>query len=165
RRTVFGESHPETAQSMHNVGWLCAKQGMASVGDEAKAAEHFQEAGPLLEKALEIRETVLGDIHPETAQSKNSYGTWLGVHGRGDEAESLLLEALETRRKVLGDSHLDTADTLYELGSLYARQGDYQRAKPLLEESMVIRGRVLGENNPVVAAAKTDYQKLLSAIL
>jgi hypothetical protein len=30
---------------------------------------------------------------------------------------------------------------------------------------MVIRGRVLGENNPVVAAAKTDYQKLLAAIL
>jgi hypothetical protein len=63
----------------------------------------------------------------------------------------------------LGDSHLDTADTLYELGSLYARQGDYAKARPLLEESMVIRGRVLGENNPVVAAAKDNFQKLISA--
>jgi hypothetical protein len=58
RLRVFGQFHPETSRSYHNIG--CCYYGMY---DFEKAVENFQ-------NAYNIRSKLLGERHPDTQRSK-----------------------------------------------------------------------------------------------
>ena len=69
-------------------------------------------AQPLLERALAIRENVLGPEHPDTAASVNNLGVLFGDQGDLAAAQPLLERALAIREKALGPEHPDTAMSL-----------------------------------------------------
>jgi tetratricopeptide (TPR) repeat protein len=111
-------------------------------------------------EALGIRRKLLGNEHPDVANSLNDLGLFfcgqrkladavaahrealaalLRDQGKSTEAEALWLEALAIRRKLLGDEHPDLADTLHNLASLIRDQGRLAAAQSLYREAVAIR--------------------------
>lgn len=71
----------------------------------------YQEAEPLFLQALELRRTLLGEEHPDVAQSLNNLAVLYYDQGRLVEAEPLFVQALELRQQRLGNRHPDTVKT------------------------------------------------------
>ena len=63
---------------------------------------------PYLERALAIREQVLGPVHPDTASSLNNLGGLLRAQGELAGAKLYLERALTIQEQVLGPDHPDT---------------------------------------------------------
>ncbi len=105
----------------------------------------YQEAIPIAQQALEIRETTLGESHPDVAQSLNSLAALYHAQAYYSTAEPLYRRALEIRETTLGESHPDVAQSLMGLAELYWNQGNYNAAEPLVLRSLEIRETTLGE--------------------
>ena len=97
----------------------------------------FEEAEPLMRRALKIREKLYGDRpHPDVAASFGNLGLLYFRLGDYEEAEAPLRRALEildglpTKEKahLLGASNVRRT-----LGSLYASQGKFSEAQDLLQ--------------------------------
>ncbi len=108
-------------------------------------------ARPYYERALAIRERVLGPEHPQTASAVNNLATLLQTQGDLAGARPYVERALAIRERVLGPNHPDTAGSLNNLGSLLQAQGDLAGARPYLERALAIRERVLGPEHPDTA--------------
>ncbi len=91
---------------------LCSTMGyhLNMLGDYAGARPYY-------ERALAIREKVLGEDHPDTARSLNNLGSLLRAQGDYAEARPYYERALAVREKVLGGEHPDTARSLNNFGS------------------------------------------------
>src|SRR5262245_62981515 len=91
------------AASLDNLGRMLHDQG------------DFAGVRLLYERALAIREKVLGPEHPRTAASLDNLGRML--HDQGDFAGARLLyeRALAIREKVLGPEHPQTSRARYNL--------------------------------------------------
>jgi tetratricopeptide (TPR) repeat protein len=111
----------------------------------------FAGARPLHERALAIREGVLGPEHPDTARSLVTLALLLRDQGELIGARPLVERALSIYEKVLGPEHPDTAWSLSTLAVLLRDQGDYARAQCLHERALLIRERVLGPEHPDIA--------------
>ena len=66
----LGATHPETAVSLNTLTELYMEQG------------RYEEAEPLLKRAISIREEQLGATHPEMATSVNILAELYMVQGR-----------------------------------------------------------------------------------
>ncbi len=119
-------------------------------------------ARPLMERALEIRERVLGPNHPDTALSLNGMAELLQVQGELTAARPLYERALEIRERVLGPRHPDTASSLGGLAWLLMDQGDLVSARPLMERALGINERMLGPDDPNTAASLGRLADLLA---
>ncbi|KXZ48009.1 hypothetical protein GPECTOR_31g373 [Gonium pectorale] len=62
----------------------------------------YTEAEPLYRQALELRQRVLGEAHPDTAASLNNLANCIDSQGRYTDAEPLYRQALDLRQRVLG---------------------------------------------------------------
>jgi tetratricopeptide (TPR) repeat protein len=103
----------------------------------------FSQARQLCERALAIREKVLGPEHRDTAMSLNH------LAGLLDPAAGRLLyeRALRIFESELGPEHPDTAIGLANLGVQFLYQDDFVSAKPLLERALAIREKTLGDHH------------------
>ena len=121
----------------------------------------YSEARPLYERALAIREKVLGPEHPDTAMSLNNLAVLLQDQGDLAGARPLFERALAIREKVLGPEHPDTATSLNNLAGLLQDQGDLAGARPLFERALAIREKVLGPEHPDTATSLNNLAGLL----
>jgi tetratricopeptide (TPR) repeat protein len=124
RKRVQGEKHWETLNARVQRDRLkhVAAQPAASRQDLVTAIKlraetdrlyqrgRYAEAEPLLRQGLAIYRKVLGEQHPDTAQSFNNLAVNLQDQGRYIEAEPLFRQVLAIYRKVLGEQHPHTAD-------------------------------------------------------
>ena len=112
----------------------------------------YQEAIPLVERALAIRKKVLGPEHRDVATSLHSLA-WLhyfiGDYSRG---ELLHRRSLSIWKKVLGPKHPYVAKSLVGLAGVYQAMGDYRRAEPLYLHALEILEEIQGPEQPDVAA-------------
>jgi len=141
---------------------------MNTIGDVYWKLGLYEEARPLLEDALETRQTLLGDRHEEVAESLHGLGILLNYMGQREEAQQLYEEALKTAEAVHGPDHLRVATTLNSLGNLLLKLGDYEGASARYERALAIREHTLGEehsltiatieNLGVLATNKGDFQ-------
>jgi tetratricopeptide (TPR) repeat protein len=104
----------------------------------------YKQAEPLLQRALAIREYVLGTENPSTATSLDNLGELYHAQGQYVRAEPLLQKALTIREKTLGPKHPSTADSLNNLARLYHDQRQYSKAEPLLKRALAIYEEALG---------------------
>jgi CHAT domain-containing protein/Tfp pilus assembly protein PilF len=116
-------------------------------------AGKYSEALPPVERALEIRQRVLGPEHPYVAQSLNNLAHIHVDKGAYARAEPLFIRALGIREKALGPEHPDVAQTLNILASLYLNQGAYAKAEPLFRRVLSIREKALGPEHFLVAGS------------
>jgi hypothetical protein len=87
------------------------------------------EARYQLERAVELRRSVLGETHPDTLTDMSDLASSYWEEGKYSEAEPLFGKVLEGRRRVLGETHPDTLQALRDLGNVYQVQGKYQQAE------------------------------------
>jgi tetratricopeptide (TPR) repeat protein len=118
-------------------------------------------ARPLFERALAIREKVLGPEHPDTATSLNNLAVLLKGQGELTQAKPLFERALAIRENVLGPEHPDTALSLNNLAILLEAQGDLTGSRPLKERALAIYEKVSGPEHPHTATSLNNLAFLL----
>ncbi|WP_292761209.1 tetratricopeptide repeat protein, partial [Nostoc sp. NOS(2021)] len=69
----------------------------------------YSEAEPLYKKALELRQRLLGEEHPDVASSYNNLAGLYHSQGRYSDAEPLYKKALSIAELSLGIDHPSTA--------------------------------------------------------
>jgi len=125
---------PEAILAIHLNDWAGA---LWRAGD-------YSIAEPPLERALAIREQVLGPAHVDVAETVNALGELYYLQGRYTEAEPLYHRALAIREKALGPEHPRVAESLTNLGTLYLTQWRHSKAEPLYQRALAIREKILG---------------------
>jgi CHAT domain-containing protein/Tfp pilus assembly protein PilF len=123
-------------------------------------AGKYDEALPLAERALVIREKTLGPQHPDVADSLNNLARLYFDRGDYSKAEALFQRALIIREKALGLEHPDAADSLNNLARLYFDRGDYSKAEALFRRALIIREKALGLEHPDAADSLNNLANL-----
>jgi class 3 adenylate cyclase/Tfp pilus assembly protein PilF len=152
---VGGDAPPAGAEMLASL----LLNGLAGYRFNALAA--YSEARPLFERALAIREHVLGAEHPDTAASLNSLGSLLQAQGNLVGARPLFERALAINERALGSEHPDTATSLTNLAALLQAQGDLAGAQPLYELALTILEKALGPDHIVTANCLNGLAVLL----
>ncbi|MBO3462005.1 tetratricopeptide repeat protein [Aetokthonos hydrillicola] len=67
-----------------------------------------EEAEPLYEQALQLKQQLLGDDHPDVAASLNNLAGLYESQGKYEQAEPLYIQALEIADRTLGINHPNT---------------------------------------------------------
>lgn len=132
--TPVAEVHLGVSKALHNLGTLYID------------LNQHERAEPLLVRALDIQERVLGSSHPAVAASLDKLGSVYWARGAYPKVEPLWVRAIDIRERVLGE-HLDVATSLDHLGALYVVQGANSKAEPLWRRALEVRERVLGPND------------------
>jgi serine/threonine protein kinase len=141
RRRVFGDRHPETLQSIGNLGVLYRRMG------RPEAAE------PLYREDLAAARAVLGDEHPETAVSMTNLGRLLILRGRFAEAESLLARSVEVTRRAAPPGFFGLGVTLVAHGEALAGLGRWREAEVRAVEAHRVLQALRGDDDPGVVRA------------
>ena len=134
----------------NNIGLVYSQQG-----DYDKALKWH-------EKALAIREKVLGLEHPNTATSYNNIAAVYDNQGNYDKALKGYEKALAIQEKVLGLEHPDTANSYNNIATVYYNQGDYDKALKGCERALAIQKKVLGLEHPDTAISYNNVAFVLS---
>jgi CHAT domain-containing protein len=123
----------------------------------------YSEATPLAQRALTIREKILGPDHPDVATSLNNLAELYQTQGRYADAEPFYKRALGIWEKTLGPDHPNVALSLNNLAFLYLEQGRYADAEPLYQRSLAIKEKVFGPDHPDIALSLNNLAELYRA--
>jgi tetratricopeptide (TPR) repeat protein len=126
-------------------------------------AGKYDEALPLVERALEIRERLLGTEHRDVAAAIEILAGIYTNKGGYVKAEPLYRRALAIREKAVGKDHPDTGASLNNLALLYYYQGKYMEAEPLYKRALDIREKALGKDHPFTATNLNNLANLYRA--
>jgi len=96
----------------------------------------FEEAEPLLIRALAINEKVLNSDEPSIIPILNNLASMYRDQGRFEEAEPLLWHAVAISEKALGSDDPSTISTLYNLAILCRNMGRNEEALALLQRAV-----------------------------
>ncbi|EPX55435.1 hypothetical protein D187_009046 [Cystobacter fuscus DSM 2262] len=175
QEAVLGKEHLAVADALDKLGGLYEAQGLYPedrlvfppelLNENWRAASQFGHALNVLrqgksapamrfhERALKIRETVLGENHPDVARSLQLLADLDYTHGAYGTAEISYDRALALRKAALGENHLEFAESLDGLANLYLAQGFFFGAGRLHSRALAIRVAALGKSHPDVAAS------------
>ena len=139
RLKLFGEEHPEIADSYYELG----------------AAQHLLEdytsATESASRALAIRLKLFGEEHLKTADSYHLLGiTQHALEDYTSAAESAS-RALAMRLELFGEEHSDTADSYHLLGVTQHELQDYTSASESTKRALAIRLKLFGEEHSETA--------------
>jgi CHAT domain-containing protein/Tfp pilus assembly protein PilF len=112
----------------------------------------YGEALATIERAVEIRERILGPEHRETVNALHNLATICFHNGDYARAESLHRRVLSIREKLLGPEDAEVATTLNNLSIVYLETEQYSKAEPLIRRALVIKEKVLGPEHLSLAS-------------
>jgi tetratricopeptide (TPR) repeat protein len=121
----------------------------------------YEEAEPLFQRALTIREKALGPDHPEVGASLNNLASLYGDQGRYEEAEPLYQRALAIYEKALSPDHPDVAHPVLGLAHLHQAQNRPENAEPLFRRALALRESALGPGHPLTVEAREALDAFL----
>ena len=139
---------PEAARLLYQAGAYLERRAQ------------YDQAEPLLKRALEIREQIGGTENLDVASSLEALAALYSAQGNYLQAEPLYQRALAIRERHLGAEHPDVAHSLNDLAELYHLQGKYVLAEPRYRRALEIRERMLGKEHPDVAESLNDLALL-----
>ncbi len=147
----------------------------ASESTRLRRSGKLREAFAQIQRALEVREKVLGQDDVEVATTLDTVAFFYYSMGDYARCESLLKRALDIKEKKLEASHPDIAQTLNSFGLVLSDKGDYTKAVTFYQRALQIREKSLGANHPGVATTlnglatlyidTADYTKSESLLL
>jgi tetratricopeptide (TPR) repeat protein len=121
---------------------------MDAIGEVNLGLGRFDEAGPLLTRALALRRQLAGPDSLEVAESLEHLAAYQIKRSSLKTAESSLRQALAIRRRRQDNGDLALANTLNRLGDLLVQQGatpeDAPEIEALFQEALAIARRVEG---------------------
>jgi tetratricopeptide (TPR) repeat protein len=103
----------------------------------------YEQAEPLLTKALETQQRLQGKESQGALDTLENLAALYRTQGRSQEAVALCTKLLENRRRVLGAEHPGTLLTMTNLALIYQRQARFGEAEALLIKVLEVRRRVL----------------------
>jgi hypothetical protein len=109
----------------------------------------------LHERALETREAVLHEEHPDLARSRTAVAVLHIRLGDPDAAEPLLLSVLRRHEAVMGRQHWRTAVARRLYGECLAAAGRQDEAQLQLQSAYDTLRRILGPDHTETRAAAT----------
>ncbi len=126
-----------------------------SIGEVALGLGRYDQAGPLLEKALALRRKTFGPDSPEVAESLEHLGQLSYERSDFGNAEARLRQSLAIRRRRLGEDDLSVAKTLNLLGQVLASKGGSPTVSDDVEklhrEALAVARKAEGPAGPTVA--------------
>ena len=123
----------------------------------------YDEAIPLAEQVVALREKALGPEHPDVAESLNDLAVLFQAKGDYAAAEPLHRRALAIFEKALGPEQPSLARSLNNLAELLRQKGDYAGAEPLYRRALAIVEKALRPEHPDVATSLGNLALLLKA--
>ncbi len=126
-----------------------------------KDTNRFEEAEPLMRKALAINEAAFGNQHPNVATCLNNLTSLLIDTNRIDEAEPLMRTALAIDEAFFGNQHPKLATDLNNLASLLKDTNRIDEAEPLMRKALAINEASFGNQHPTVAIRLNNLALLL----
>ncbi len=130
RRIQRDVSRPLIAAALRNT-----------LGSTYRRFSEFRKAEEHLRYALQTRESLLGESHPDTLESLRNLGELLFESGDVEGAAPLLLDALRRRERASESDPADLADALNSVGLLHKTRGQLDDGQALLERSLSVYGR------------------------
>jgi serine/threonine protein kinase/Tfp pilus assembly protein PilF len=123
----------------------------------------YKDATPLITEALNTRRNLLGQEHPDLAESLDSLATLLYYKGEYKDAEPPYREALAMNRKLLGNEHAKVAENLNNLGLLMEAMGKFDESESLLRQALAMRRKLLGAEHPDLLQSLNNLGLLLDS--
>ncbi|PMB40340.1 hypothetical protein CEN40_22380 [Fischerella thermalis CCMEE 5205] len=120
----------------------------------------FSQAKPLYIEALNLRQELLGDSHPDVAQALNNIAAFYVAQGIYSQAETYLFAALDIFKINLGDEHEQIANYLNNIGEVYREQGRFEDAEKMHLEALDMRKRLLGDSHADIAQSLDNLAAL-----
>jgi tetratricopeptide (TPR) repeat protein len=131
--------HPEAANLLGVAGYYL----------DARA--RYQEAVPLLKKALILNKKIFGPEHPEFAIELNNLAALYKNLGQYTDAEPLYLQALAIDEQAFGADDPAIAIELNNLADLYSAQGKYAQAESFAKRALAIYEQTKGRMHHLTA--------------
>ncbi|HKI04163.1 MAG TPA: serine/threonine-protein kinase [Thermoanaerobaculia bacterium] len=136
---------------------------MGAIGEVDYGLGRYDEAEPLLERALALRLEVYGPESLEAAESLELLGRLKAERADRSEiaaAEKLLRRALALKRRLLGNDSIEVAATLNQLGSFLSETNATPDVEKLHREALAIARQVEGPVGPTVGKSLVSLAKL-----
>ena len=121
----------------------------------------YQQAEPLMRRALEIDEASYGRDHSLVAIDLSNLAELLRVTGRFDEAEPLMRRALKIDEASYRPDHPNVATSLNNLAKLLQATNRLAEAEPLIRRALEIDEASYGPDHPHVATSLSNLASLL----
>jgi serine/threonine-protein kinase len=134
---------------------------MTMLGRALVYQKKFDEAVPLLERALGIQERVHGPAHPRVASALNDLGSVALQQKRLDEAEGRFRRMLDIYRAVYGEGHYLPAVALSNLASVLTEKADYTNAERLYGEAIALFVRTQSPTHLNVGIGRVKLGRVL----
>jgi serine/threonine-protein kinase len=125
---------------------------MTAIGLSYMGLGRYDEAGPLLSRALELRRSLPGSAG-ELPAAMRHVAALQSLRGEIAPAESLLRQSLGGYRKLERPDSVGLANVLNELGDLLQYKGDLPGADSAHREALAIRTEISGPRSEEVAAS------------
>lgn len=139
------------ATVLNNLAAVYSAQGMV------------EQASPLCQRSLEIREQNLPPDHPDIASGLNELAILYYTQGDYEKVETLFQRSLAILEQSLGKDHFSVAGCLNNLARVYEKEGKLEQAEPLYNRSLAIKEKVLGQYHPSVAGSLNNLASLHQA--
>jgi serine/threonine protein kinase/TPR repeat protein len=121
----------------------------------------YSNALAMLRGSLVLRKKLLGDEHPEVANSLNDLAEVFYRQSKWADAAALNRDALAMQKRLLGNEHVRIAQSLDNLAKALRQQGEFAEAEPLCREALAMRRKLLGSENSDVALSLKNLGVLL----
>jgi non-specific serine/threonine protein kinase/serine/threonine-protein kinase len=132
-----------------------------TIGSTYTSLGLLDEASPQVERAVTLREAVLGKDHASTLDTVHELGVLRFYQGKGEEAEALLRRAFEGRSRVLGPNDPLTLTALSDLGAVAHHLGRLDEAEHHYRDAHDRAIAELGEDDPYVLTMLHNLGALL----
>ncbi|HVS81667.1 MAG TPA: CHAT domain-containing tetratricopeptide repeat protein [Pyrinomonadaceae bacterium] len=133
--------------------FLYEARRLETASRQMSGAGKYTEALPLAEKALELRERVLGAEHPDLVYPLLNLASINYFKGDYAKGEALCLRGLMIAERALGPEHLLVGRVLYNLALFYGARSDEAGAEMAYQRAIVIQEKVLGPDHPLITSS------------
>jgi serine/threonine protein kinase/Tfp pilus assembly protein PilF len=108
------------------------------IGEVYMSLGLYDEAEPLLRKALRIQQNLKSENQSDVAKSMNKLAMLMRATGHYDASDSLLQAALKMQVERLGPRHPDVAETMSNMAWLLHDKGDLEGSEKLYRQAIDI---------------------------
>lgn len=150
------ELRPVTEQDYALEEALRLYNEATSLYSKAKVAEAVLPA----ERALAIREKVLGANHRDVAIVLNSLGAFHTYLGDQVKAVEFYQRAVGILEKTQGPDNLGFAMALHNLAGSYRERGDYVQAERAYQRALTIMEKILEPGHPMLGTTRMDFARV-----
>ncbi|MCC7290914.1 MAG: tetratricopeptide repeat protein [Phycisphaerales bacterium] len=178
---TLGEQHPDLAETLYHLGWLCVQRGdsaraevllrqsldifreggprhesrvgdvLSDLGGVYRYQGRFDEAAVALQEALEVARRLHGPPSREVGQILVFQAELAGIRGDHPSAESTGREAMNMLRTTCGATHPLYADACFQVAHTLEVTKRFDEAEPLLREALAVRKHEYGADSAPVA--------------